>query len=451
MTWNPRSKRAVVGLVIIAALAYFLFRPARPGPMGEYVTPSEEYLTSQIVASALAMVNKSQQYMATHPLAGYPPKVAADKTASRNAAVSNASLQPYRRDVHSKTHGCIKATFTVLDNIDPRLRQGIFAKPHASYETWIRFSSGNEYPQPDSTADARGMAIKVMGVEGKKLLQEDGLPPANTQDFALMNATQFFIRNIDEYNEFTKYLGSALDAPDSGFTLNYHKWHMHQKFLGIRAKYGYFFAGFSPEFWKWHLREMRLAKKTLKAPPDSLLNTQFYSVSAFKLGPENNVKYSARPCSDSPAADVDHSDPNFLREEMVKRLASGTACFYFMVQLQVPGRNMPIEDTTVEWSENDSPFVPVARLDIPKQEFEANNDLGENLSFNPWHSLPEHKPIGVMNRIRKAVYLGVSRYRRQMNGAPLCEPKNWDTIIDPESCELPPATSETAQAANFSK
>lgn len=422
---NTRGKRAALGLVVILVLGYYLFRPSPPGPMGEYSSPTEDYLTAQIVASALGMVNMSQRYMAAHPLAGYPPKVAAPSAAAPggSAPPPGALSQPYRRDVHSKTHGCVKATFTVLDSLDSRLRYGLFANP-GQYQAWIRFSSGNEYPQPDSTHDARGMAIKVMGVKGKKLLEDDGLPPADTQDFPLMNATQFFIRDITEYAEFTKYLGSG---------------------FGATAKYGYFLGGFTPDVRKWHLREMMLAEKTLKPAPDSLLNTQFYSVSAFKLGPQDNVKYSARPCKESPAADVDRSDPNFLRKEMVKRLATGSACFEFMVQLQVPGKDMPVEDTTVEWSEDDSPFLPVARLDVPSQQFEINNDLCEGLSFNPWHSLPEHRPIGVMNRIRKAVYLEVSRYRRQMNGVPLCEPKNLDSI-DLASCESVPASAKPAPA-----
>jgi catalase len=330
------------------------------------------------------------------------------------------------RDVHSKTHGVVKATFTVLDNVDPRLRYGLFANP-GQYHAWIRFSSGNEYPQPDSTADARGFAIKLMGVKGKKLLEDYGMPPAETQDFVMMNATQFFIRNITEYNEFTKALGSG---------------------FGLRAKYSYFFGGFTLDVRAWHLREMMLAKGTLKRAPDSLLNTKFYSVSAYKLGSQENVKYAVRPCTKSRAAEVDRSDPNFLRKEMVKRLAGGGACFDFMVQLQVPGKNMPVEDTTVKWSEDDSPFIPVGRIDIPAQEFESNNALGEGLSFNPWHSLPEHRPIGVMNRIRKAVYVEISRYRRQMNGVPLCEPADWYKT-DEASCEPqtnPPKTTQAAAA-----
>ncbi|MFZ1918421.1 MAG: catalase family protein [Terriglobales bacterium] len=438
---NARTKRAALGLVVIAVLAYFVFRPAPRGPMGESISAGETYLTAQIVASALKMVNTSQHYMTNHPLPGYPPKVSGAPAPPVQAGTvqptspSAPNSQPYRRDVHSKTHGCLKSTFTVLDNLNPKFRFGLFAKP-GRYQSWVRYSSGNEYPQPDSTRDARGMAIKVMGVGGKKLLEEDGLPPASTQDFPLMNATQFFIRDIDEYAEFTKYLSSG---------------------LGARAKYGYFLGGFPiPNPFNSHLHEMMLALKTLKPAPDSLLNTQYYSVSAFELGPELSVKYSARPCKDSPAADVDRSDPNFLRLEMVKRLSAGGACFDFMVQRQIPGKNMPVEDTTVEWSEDDSPFVPVARLDIPSQQFEQNNNFCEDLSFTPWHSLPEHRPIGVMNRIRKAVYLEVSRYRRQMNGAQLCEPadpakttppNNWYEL-DKASCEqpgtLPPETAQSS-------
>jgi hypothetical protein len=61
-----------------------------------------------------------------------------------------------------------------------------------------------------------------------------------------------------------------------------------------------------------------------------------------------------------------------------------------------------------------------------------------------------------MNRIRKAVYLEVSRYRRQMNGAALCEPadpakttppNNWYEL-DKASCEqpgtLPPETVQSS-------
>jgi hypothetical protein len=78
--------------------------------------------------------------------------------------------------------------------------------------------------------------------------------------------------------------------------------------------------------------------------------------------------------------------------------------------------------------------VPVARIEIKKQAFVENQETCESLSYNPWHSLPAHQPLGVMNRIRKSLYLEVSRYRRGMNNAPLCEPKDWNGP-DENSCE----------------
>ena len=422
-----RRTKIVLGILVVAALIYFVFFRSKPyGPMGEVYEKNEDTLTAQIVASAIAMVDNSHSAMVHQPTDGNPPGY-------KPADLS--SKQPYRRDVHAKTYGCVKATFHVLENVDPMFRQGLFANP-GDYHAWIRYSSGNTQVQKDSARDARGMAIKVMGVPGRKLMEADGQPHAGTQDFVMMNATQFFILNMPEYLTFTSYLGQG---------------------SGV----GYFLGGFTPDlpeknwgkmfnFKDYHVREMLLALKTLKSPPDSLLNTQFYSVSAYRLGSQQYVKYSARPCAKAKAASVDHSDPNFLRLEMADRLKDGDACFEFMVQRQAPGKNMPVEDTTVEWSEDDSPFVPVARMEIPKQSFVENQEMCENLSFNPWHSLPEHTPVGVMNRVRKPLYLEIARYRRSMNGEPaLCEPGDWN-VNDPNSCEHP-ETSLKAESASPAK
>ena len=414
---KSRRTRIIIGLVVLAALGYYFFLRSKPlGPMGEVVSPDEDYLTAQIVASALSMVNASHQTMAAKPLPGNPPGTPA--TIYPTSTSANA-VQPYRRDVHAKTYGCVKATFRVLDNLDPKYTQGIFASP-GEYHAWIRYSSGSTLVQSDGVRDARGMAIKLMGVPGRKLMEDDGVPHADTQDFVMMNATEFFILSLPEYLTFTQYLGEG-------------------------SNYGYFLGGFTPDlpqknwskmfsFSNYHPREMMLALKTLKPPPDSLLDTQFYSVSAYKLGAEQVVKYSARPCGDAKGAEVDRDGPNFLRDEMTAHLKDRDACFEFMIQVQVPGKNMPVEDTTVEWTESDSPFVPVARIEIPKQSFVENQGMCENLSYNPWHSLPAHKPLGVMNRIRKPLYLEVSRYRRSMNNAPLCEPKDWN-VPDESSCQ----------------
>jgi hypothetical protein len=121
------------------------------------------------------------------------------------------------------------------------------------------------------------------------------------------------------------------------------------------------------------------------------------------------------------------SDRDGLRKDLERQMQKSPACFDFMAQLQVldKDKDMPVEDTTVRWREEDSPFVTVARIEIPAAAIARNmeNNFCENLSFTPWHSLPEHEPVGGLNRIRKAVYQGISRYRRCLNGYGFGEPK----------------------------
>ena len=83
-----------------------------------------------------------------------------------------------------------------------------------------------------------------------------------------------------------------------------------------------------------------------------------------------------------------------------------------------------MEDTRTEWSEEEAPFYKVATITIPKQIFDTpeQNEFCENLSFTPWHALPEHRPLGSVNRMRKVIYGHISRMRREANGVSLQEP-----------------------------
>ena len=78
---------------------------------------------------------------------------------------------------------------------------------------------------------------------------------------------------------------------------------------------------------------------------------------------------------------------------------------------------MPIEDTSIEWQTSDAPFETVARINVPAQDFDTprQNLTCDNLSFNPWHGIEAHRPIGGINRLRKAVYESVSEYRHSRN------------------------------------
>jgi hypothetical protein len=109
---------------------------------------------------------------------------------------------------------------------------------------------------------------------------------------------------------------------------------------------------------------------------------------------------------------------------MAEYLARDSACFEFQVQLQTDPEAMPIEDPTIEWSERDSPFVTVAYLEIAPQSFASPDQQAfcEHLSYTPWHSIEEHRPLGGINRARKAVYQSMQQQRHDHNGVPDEEP-----------------------------
>lgn len=298
-----------------------------------------------------------------------------------------------KRDVHTKHHGCVKATFKVNSNLAPEYKVGIFAEGK-EYKSWIRFSNGNgDANNPDTKGDVRGMAIKLMGVAGKKLLESQA--NEQTQDFVMMNNNRFFIKNLSDYVGFNK----AVSKGGLGIA-----W-----FLATHPKTGYIVAGI-------------FNKKV-----DSPLNTEFFSATPYKLG-ENAIKFKVQPCSSQPLNMPENPSKDYLREAMNKKLSSSDACFDFMVQTRKGSLDkMSIEDSTIAWDEKVSPYISVAKITIPKQTFDSKEqmDFCENLSFTPWHSLEEHKPLGSANRTRKAVYETISKYRHDQNGITRKEPNSW--------------------------
>ena len=301
-------------------------------------------------------------------------------------------VRPMRRDAHTKAHGCVKAEFTVPPQVAERARVGLF-KASSTHQAWIRYSNAFSSIEADGKIDVRGMAIKVMGVEGEKLLDAERLEP--TQDFLLINTNVFFSPNTSEYVKFTR------EYVKNESTLGYVLW---------------------PGRWRQAGILYRAARGTMTNP----LTTRFWSSVPYKLGTAA-VKYSAKPCAGIVASEKTGSSPDFLREAMAAYLRNGEGCFDVMVQFQTDPVKMPVEDPSVEWDEAVSPFLTVARLKIPKQTFDSEQQLAycEALSFTPWHSLPEHQPIGGINRIRKVVYERASTLRHTANGMPRREPNGF--------------------------
>src|SRR5450631_2759830 len=300
-----------------------------------------------------------------------------------------------RRDAHPKAHGCVKAELHVVETLPDSLAKGIFI-PGKTYQAWIRFSNGSGDPtRADIKRDARGMAVKVLGVPGRKLLQDE--EDATTQDFIMINHPVFFATDP------ARYLSFMNDAD-------------------------------SDSVWKKLLIPFALGPKgtlialeTRNSRISNPLQTRYWSMVPYQLGigpARQAVKYSARSCSATVAAMPANPGHDFLRDSLRDTLGSGDACMELLVQPRTSNR-MDVEDSRIQWKEAQAPFYKVATIRIPSQVFHTpeQNDFCENLSFTPWHALPEHKPLGVTNRLRKVIYNHISRVRHEMNETKRQEPQ----------------------------
>ena len=295
------------------------------------------------------------------------------------------------RDAHPKNIGCVKAEFKVEPHLPEELRVGVFKEPR-TYPAYIRFSNASTTIQADSKRDVRGMAIKLLGVEGEKLLENE--KNESTQDFLLISTPGFINQNvIDFYGTLQAVRGGPLMI------------------------IAFFFNPFNS-----HLRVFWNIVKSLRKHAN-LFEVRFWSTTPYQFG-SKVVKYSAQPHQGHITKIPKNPSEDYLRAVMKQYLAGQDAYFDFMVQLQTDPQQMPIEDASVTWNEKASPFQKVATIRIPAQTFETPEQMkiAENLSFTPWHSLHEHTPLGSINRARRVVYETISKYRHEINNAPRREP-----------------------------
>jgi len=304
----------------------------------------------------------------------------------------NKSTDPVQRQQHPKSHGCVKAEF-IVEEVPEHLRFGVFQHPR-SYHAWVRFSNGSSNVQPDTKGDVRGMAIKLLGVPGEKLLEDER--DAETQDFILINHPSLFLQDAQDTLAISKALLAVKKMPVS--------------FLKPLP----FLLMYAPS----HGKQVGILKTIRQKQMANPLQAQYWSTTPYRLG-LSAIKIAALP-RDLQSAEVGKiasKSDNFLREAMIQQLNQQDVYFDFAVQVQTDAVRMPIEDATVEWSDAESPFIKVATLKIPQQQFdsEARRTFDENLSFNPWHALPEHRPLGGVNRLRKEVYQAISKLRHELN------------------------------------
>jgi hypothetical protein len=316
----------------------------------------------------------------------------------------NRHFQPgaYERGGNTKTHGLVRATFTVRDDLPERLRHGVFARPR-SFPAYVRFAG----PGPDVPEDIRdvgfgSMSLKLMDVPGPKLMDDE----RHTQDWPAVVTPTFVTPDVRE-NAKLQYWSTR----DEGL------WY----FLNPR----------DPHLLDFVMQG--LWNETQFNP----LGQRYYSCVPSLLGPGQAMQYSYVPLTEVtrriPGVPFGRVPPNYLRDNMTATLRATDVAFEMQVQLQTDPHLMPIEDASVRWPEELSPWIPVARIHIPRQEFDtpAQMAFNRNLRFNPWHALPEHRPLGNQNRARRRLYAELAAHRQRMNCAPHVEPDGREAFHAP--------------------
>jgi hypothetical protein len=287
------------------------------------------------------------------------------------------------RGFHAKLHAGLRAEFQILDNLPAYARQGIFREPRI-YNAVVRFSNGDPTLSPDAQPQPRGIAIKLWGVDGQKLLP--GREDAKTQDFlATSHSVTSTVRNAQQFMAFIR---ASRNRSTLFFVL--------AREIGLME---------SMRIIKAVFRTILLSKVT------SIATERFSSTAPIKFGPYA-VKYMIAPAEGTAqAATAPHPTTDFLRDELDRRLQRGNLIFDFFVQFFVDEARTPIEDTSVPWKIDDAPLLKVGELRVRGPLQDDLSQQVNQLSFTPWHTTEDHRPLGNVMRARRVAYLASAALR----------------------------------------
>ncbi len=298
----------------------------------------------------------------------------------------------FERGGNTKTHGIVRGEFVVHQDLPPQLRHGIYAEPR-TYRAWVRFSGPGPYITPDiEDVGFMSISIKLMGVPGPKLMEEEKF----TQDMFGVSTPTFV-------------------TPDT-------RANAQLQIESVKNAQFYYFVNFR----RSHILDLimqGLWTKTQSSP----FEAPYFSCVPYLLGEGQAMQYSIWPKRKrrTPIPRLPLRPPDdYLRSAMVATLAREDVEFDIRLQLQTDPHLMPLENNAVLWPEKLSPRVSAATLRIPRQKFDspAQMEFAKRLSYNPWHCIPEHRPLGNQSRARRRMYYELSRLRHTMNAVPHYEP-----------------------------
>jgi hypothetical protein len=304
----------------------------------------------------------------------------------------------FERGGNTKTQGIVRGEFIVHDNLPSQFRHGIYAEPH-TYRAWVRFSGPGPYITPDiDDPGFMSISIKLMGVPGPKLMEEE----------------QF---TLDMFGVSTP----TFVTPDT-------RANAQLQLESVKNAQIFYFLNFR----RPHVLDLIMQSLFIKTQT-SPFEAPYFSCVPYLLGEGQAMQYSVWPKSKkrSRIPRLPFRPPDdYLRQAMIAALTAGDVEFDIRLQLQTDPYLMPIENNAVLWPEKLSPRVSVATLRLPRQQFDspAQMEFAKKLSYNPWHTIAEHRPLGNQSRARQRMYYALSKLRHDMNAVPHYEP-NGDEVF----------------------
>jgi len=269
------------------------------------------------------------------------------QTMVNTAEASGAQQSGFRR-AHSKGI-CIAGTFVPTPAAARLSTARVFSQ--ASTPVLGRFSNpGNDPHAPDNKAAVRGMALQLKTDDGQEWRMA-------------MNSFPFFASSTPE--GFQALNAARLPDPATGQP-------DPEKMKAVLARY--------PE-----IKNFMAWSKTAPTP-DSLANTRFNGVNAFRLtdaqGATRAVRWSMRPHAPFVAADpeqIKSAARDYLAADLDRRLAAGPLRWDMVMQFAAPGD--PIEDPSKAWPDT-RPETVVGTLTLTRAEPQQAGPC-RDLNFDP--------------------------------------------------------------------
>jgi hypothetical protein len=293
---------------------------------------------------------------------------------NQKSASAHGVPHPVDRAFHAKsTLAVVDAELRFLDI--PSDLQVEFAHPKAVYPTVVRFSNAAGTEQPDFKRDLRGVALRI------------NASPEQQHDLLMTNYPVSHARDARQFVRFANAMAGGRLSRLFGVV----------KLVVV----------FGPSEAVRMLTNVLLGSRRKVR---SIATETYWSRGAMRWGDTLAVRYLLRPApGTAPSPKPSEDDPEYLSREIARRLAGGDVRFELCIQRFKDAKSTPIEDTAVAWSQRVSAPEPVAVLTIGQRDLgaagaEATRRAVDAMAFNPWNTTDRFRPLGNLNRARKAVY-----------------------------------------------